>query len=512
MKLSLEIVSEMFSKTKKAVSEDVNRQTNLLNGVTKDNVKSLSEDIVVIKKIKENAKKIKRNTYDKIKYFENTKATKQEIEKLLELVEDDVVKNYVQKELQSIACNSDLGILHYETLENLRTLVDGVNSFNGKYSVLAGNYEYSYLKELGKFIKENKMEKLYDKENFRKDIELEEKFYSIKEYLIKNTNSPMSEYLYDQYYLKYLEKLSNVRDIRNEYMKNMFPDDELKNYLPEIIKKLREINSEYGVKVFLDNTAITNDAKDGVKAMENLAKEFSKWKTAGQDSTVFPPVLDTLSAKADYFDKLVAYGGGVAAGESLPMKKGSIIINSIKHLLDESDRTVRHEMIHTNDNKYKTILYGIPMVFLDIVIHLLGLNKKTVTNALGTDANLLLKFIADSIKDGKLDVVKGNPIDVGIFDKKPSKSFKNIIKNIVPKSKKDKHKRKEDSILYKVLLKHMENAGISTNHIPYGFNNMFEFIAVCGEGDMTKYPKWFKAILRACGMPKRVFKLDNPGN
>lgn len=509
MKLSLNILSEVFSKAENVVKEKTNQSTNLLKGVSKDGVKPLGEDCVVTKKVKEGVSKVKKQTIDRVKYFEKIKATKEEIEQLLEMVEDDVVKNYVQKELQSVSANADSSVIHFEKLENLRLLVDSVNSFNGKYSVLASHYEESNLKQLSKFIKENKMQNLYNKENFRKDIELEEKFYSMKEYLTKETNSPMSEYLYDQYYLKSLEKLSGIRDKRNEFMKSMFPDDELKNHLPELIKKIREINSEYGVKVFLDTTALSLDAKDGVLAMDNLATEFSKWKKAGNGKTKFPPVFDTLSTKVEYIDKTAACGDSAADGLSEPLKKGNISVDSIKRLLDKDDKIVRHEMIHTNDYKYENPLFGIPMVYLDMAIRLAGLNKKRVCHVLGTDVDPFTKFITEQIKKQEKEETILKAVDVGIFSPKPNRSIKDFMKNILPKREAPKEVKKENSILYKTLLKHIENAGVDTYHIPYGFNNMFEFIAVLGEGDTAKYPKWLKGVLRVCGMPKSVFKLDN---
>ncbi len=70
MKLSLNILSEVFSKAENVVKEKTNQSTNLLKGVNKDGVKPLGEDCVVTKKVKEGVSKVKKQTIDRVKYFE----------------------------------------------------------------------------------------------------------------------------------------------------------------------------------------------------------------------------------------------------------------------------------------------------------------------------------------------------------------------------------------------------------------------------------------------------------
>ena len=61
------------------------------------------------------------------------------------------------------------------------------------------------------------------------------------------------------------------------------------------------------------------------------------------------------------------------------------------------------------------------------------------------------------------------------------------------------------------IFKQFSKAGISEGHIPYAYTNADEFIAVASEGNVSEYSKQFKMLLRAFGMPKWSFKLqENP--
>ena len=507
MKIGLSTTKEIFSYAREIIS---GKTTNLLRDVCKEGVKPLEQDCVSAAEnttkpnpVRKAAAKVKtaKVKIDKcvskhkraIKLREKFKATKEEIKELLELVEDDVVKKYVKNELNSIPENTYPIV--FEKLEGLRMIVDAVNSCNGKYSVLKNGNSESYLYEMGKFIKENKMEHLYKVDNLQKDMEMEEKFFALKEYLKKDSNSPISEYLYDQYYLKFLEKQAEKREIQTTLLNRTFENDvPLENNIPEIISKLREINSRFGVKVFLDNTALKLCNEDAPKALDNLITEFSKWEKAGGKSTVYPPVFDTLSAKADYYDKTSAYGDGVSAGFS--EFNGAISVDTIRYLLDENNKTIRHEMIHTNDNKRKSFIYGFIMVYPEILFKLCRF-KNRVTKILEVDKtnDVLAEYIKSALKNAP--VVKAEE-SVFITTK-----GKKVTKNI------KKQKTKEDSFLYKVMLKKMADAGISERHIPYGFNNFDEMIAVLGEGNTNKYPLWMKMMARMMGMPKRVFHLED---
>jgi hypothetical protein len=61
------------------------------------------------------------------------------------------------------------------------------------------------------------------------------------------------------------------------------------------------------------------------------------------------------------------------------------------------------------------------------------------------------------------------------------------------------------------IFKQFSKAGLGDAHIPYAYTNADEFIAVAAEGKMSEYSKPFKMLLRAFGMPKWAFKLEeNP--
>ena len=58
------------------------------------------------------------------------------------------------------------------------------------------------------------------------------------------------------------------------------------------------------------------------------------------------------------------------------------------------------------------------------------------------------------------------------------------------------------------IFKQFSKAGIDKFHIPYAYTNADEFIAVASEGKMTEYNRPFKMLLRAFGMPKWAFRLQ----
>lgn len=61
------------------------------------------------------------------------------------------------------------------------------------------------------------------------------------------------------------------------------------------------------------------------------------------------------------------------------------------------------------------------------------------------------------------------------------------------------------------IFKQFNRAGIEKVHIPYAYTNADEFVAVAAEGKMSEYNKLFKILLRAFGMPKWAFRLqENP--
>lgn len=51
-------------------------------------------------------------------------------------------------------------------------------------------------------------------------------------------------------------------------------------------------------------------------------------------------------------------------------------------------------------------------------------------------------------------------------------------------------------------------AGVPSSHIPYGYNDIFEFMSVASEGDMSKYSPEFKQMLVDFGMPEWELKME----
>lgn len=51
-------------------------------------------------------------------------------------------------------------------------------------------------------------------------------------------------------------------------------------------------------------------------------------------------------------------------------------------------------------------------------------------------------------------------------------------------------------------------AGVPASHIPYGYNDIYEFMSVASEGDMSKYSPEFKQMLVDFGMPEWELKME----
>lgn len=51
-------------------------------------------------------------------------------------------------------------------------------------------------------------------------------------------------------------------------------------------------------------------------------------------------------------------------------------------------------------------------------------------------------------------------------------------------------------------------AGVPSSHIPYGYNDIYEFMSVASEGDMSKYSPEFKQMLVDFGMPEWELKME----
>lgn len=275
-----------------------------------------------------------------------------DLDQTLGLVEDPKVKDLINEQLeQYIKAN---GKVDEDFLFHLQSTVDTVNAYNGHYSAFKAE-DYDELSAMARFskmeipfngkfiegknvISGDEIDKFSDqtKSALQKDFETENKLYPMRQYFKDNVSpdksyfnskasSELSDHLYDNYYLKELEK---------------------QNVAPEIIQKCKELNEKLGVKVMIP--ANQNLAPD---FLDKIDTELTKWQKASNGQAQMPPVIDFSTVKTTWF------GEGAAGGYSEADFNGSLAFNpsSRKNQSDEFSQIIRHEMTHSNDTKFNMI-------------------------------------------------------------------------------------------------------------------------------------------------------------
>jgi hypothetical protein len=154
-----------------------------------------------------------------------------------------------------------------------------------------------------------------------KDFELDRKYQRMSEFMKKNPNSEISNYLYENYYLKDLENIG---------------------IKPSVIEKCKAVNKKYNVKIMP-----STDSFSPVKAIQAVETELEKWVSASAGKAKLPPVIEFSTAKKNWYDKTSAYGQNASAAYSQRKYNGAISFNRMSK--NSVEYSIRHEMTHTND-------------------------------------------------------------------------------------------------------------------------------------------------------------------
>ena len=152
------------------------------------------------------------------------------------------------------------------------------------------------------------------------DLPDESRIDMISRYIGMHKDSNMSGYLYENYYLKHLEKTGAVSR--------------------DTINACRKIKDEYGSHVFL---SASDNAQD---ALEAIDKEFAKWKKAGGSEVNFPPQINFSKIRRNWYHKYIN-GTSNAAAYSMPGLNRSLEFS--RQDKDIIEYALRHEMTHSND-------------------------------------------------------------------------------------------------------------------------------------------------------------------
>jgi len=197
-----------------------------------------------------------------------------------------------------------------EQAKELRMIVDAMGEFNGRISAMDNSYAAGmirYENETGYRIP-------------RTDADLENRLYSMREYMKTATDPELANYMFENYYIKMLQE---------------------KDIDPKVISKIQDINNTLGVKIFL-----SNDISDVANAINYTEIELAKWYTASEGQAILPPVIDFSTYKSHWYDETSAYGQSASSAYS-ELESGSI---AFKNMTQRNIHyAMRHEMTHSND-------------------------------------------------------------------------------------------------------------------------------------------------------------------
>ena len=250
--------------------------------------------------------------------FEKFNTSEKELKQALDLIDDEKLKTMLENFYNKMP---------YKNIDDTWRYVDAYNNLNGNYTTIVNyngyndfqkydkpNYReyWKYCKEKGIPIKDNRYGDFVQNQYIGQLVDL-----------CKNNKSEITEFLYDEYYIKTKVPSHSTQDL------------------------LREINQKYGVKVFLPaNQSESNEY------LKQVREELEAWYKASSGKAIMPPTIDLQTAKQDYIDYTSAYGSSRATGYCDSSNTKAISLDG--HL---SMKVLRHEMTHSNDEKR---LFGFP--------------------------------------------------------------------------------------------------------------------------------------------------------
>lgn len=356
----------------------------------------------------------------------------------IQLIEDKKLREFIEKELLAISGEQSRWTAICRSKE-LERLVDAVNQFNEHYSafrwsmfaqedstieILSRDLRKKGIKLSDVMYKDKRLpeELLANHATIRGDLAQEAKLYGIRRYMAEFPNSEMSNHLYNEYYLKFLEKnATNPQAIRTA------------------ISRLKSIDSRFGVKITLPSNF---NIKDFNESMDFIEQELTQWQKWGKGKEKFPPVINfSAVSELNLYNRAFHHPGENGLIRLPQMNK-----KQLQHAL-------RHELTHRNDLKHGD--------------------------------NIPLKYNLDEIFPKK---VKTDANGKTILDPKGEK----VMELDYSKCK---------------YVKDFRRIGItSESTIRYAHTNTKEFVAVAGEGDLSKCTPEFRQILIDFGMPEWRFQ------
>lgn len=242
-------------------------------------------------------------------------------------------------------------------------LVDVINNFNQKYHTIydsnnpsfkrnfsSENVERTlrfskYLKSQGmsledlangnitKQLRKQLISKKLSVETLVKDFQNDTKYKMMENFINKNPDSDISNYLYENYYLK---------DIASQKI-----DSSLLEKRNKLINACKKINQRFNVKIIM-----SSDISNGYKTMSYVYKELTNWIKASEGKAKLPPIIDFSTAKSNWYDTTSAYGKSASGGYSHSAYNGTLAFPNFK--LKTVSYAMRHELTHTNDLKRGT--------------------------------------------------------------------------------------------------------------------------------------------------------------
>ena len=295
---------------------------------TKPEYEDLAKELLKNVKTRNKTESIEIYTKNRIKEFYTPYI---DAIKGIDEIEDKTLANMIKEKFEKLNLKEIKNIDHYCTeLEEVINIYDFYNNLTNKYTTLTSidgrtaNFR-KYIDCLkGKkddYIKlQNGSSLHYDQEDILKNAQIG--FFV--DYC-KENNNKISNYLYENYYLK---PLGNTH--------------------------LKEISDKYGTKIFLSEHWHRDP-----DAVTKIEKELEIWAKMSKGKAKMPPVIDLTSVHEEYINPVNAYGKGVAEGFAESATNKAISINGDRVLRPVA---IRHEMTHSNDLKR---IENFPSDFMD---------------------------------------------------------------------------------------------------------------------------------------------------
>ncbi len=313
----IDVMSEIYSKNPDISVEELVAQT-------KERVidKKITDPVLVEISNKYSSAELNNNLFD--------------IQTIMKDVKDKNILEYVNNQLGEIKTSTLSQQELNAKITDIQDALDIYHSVNGDYVNIGDKNFEPYYRSFINYVKENNptlanelmrkpslIEKYLKTDQYkflRQDFVNDMQFGKLADYCKKHPDSELSEYFYNNYFLK------NVK-------------------LPKEVKQqCIEINNKYGVKVI--PSSYTTESKE---VFDYIDKEFTQWQTASGGNAKLPPVLDFMSTKQEYFDKTSAYGKTASGGFAEIYSNQSIALNGMT--MESVQHAIRHELTHINDTK-----------------------------------------------------------------------------------------------------------------------------------------------------------------